>query len=522
VTRNRGQFKRGVSGNPNGRPPKIRHDAADPAGAVSPPRSVTAQQIRQDSWTNPITGHGTNRDARTSTGFSIDVVTDLEAIALRRSEFLCKRIVEALPEYALRRGWTMKAEDKDLAEKIHADTEESGLGFDEMLISAAQKEREAGGAAIMPVIDGAQGDLSTPLDEGAIGRITALHLFEPRELWPLEWYTDLGNPKWSRPSIYQFTPFASGRVSYLGMQPIHESRLIIFPGARVTRQTQPGQRESWGDSALTPVKRVLSDFGISWGSAATLLQKHGKETYEVDGLANMLRQKDGLEEFDRHVAAMELAWSTLRMNVIDAKSRVSRATGTLAGVHEMLAEFKELVASAAETPVSIMFGTAGAGLRTGKDDQDSWHETVERYRTKRIRRPHEQLLRLFLLSGAGPTGGIEPKMWSIEYPPLSSPNEKEHADRLYTDMQRAQLAIASGVASADDVAESFYGGDTYSGDIVIDWQRREAQKKIDEEAAAQLQQDQAAMDALGRAPDRAQLPPGRAPKALPPGDPKAA
>jgi hypothetical protein len=187
-----------------------------------------------------------------------------------------------------------------------------------------------------------------------------------------------------------------------------------------------------------------------------------------------------------------------RMNVIDSKDRVDRSTGTLSGVPETLGEFKQLVAAAAETPVSILMGTTSSALRTGDDDTRAWYATVQKWRKKRFSPQHHRALRLCMLSGDSPTGGELPDLWSIEYPPLWEPDEKTHADRLLVDMQRAQIAINCGVASADDVAEAFYGGDTYSGDIVIDWDRRAAQKKINDEAGTQLQQDQAAMAAMGR------------------------
>src|SRR5262245_44527140 len=142
--RNRGQFQPGQSGNPLGRPSRPK------------------PQFRGDGYVNRATGHGTSRDRRTLTGFRVDIVTDLEALGLWRSEFLCKRIIEALPEEAFRRGWSLKFEDKEVAEEVTALAED--LNLDEKLVEAAQYERAYGGAAIFPVLEGAQGDLSRPLD----------------------------------------------------------------------------------------------------------------------------------------------------------------------------------------------------------------------------------------------------------------------------------------------------------------------------------------------------------------------
>lgn len=491
-----GRFAKGHTGNAHGRPRKsaIRADSTDLVQV--PSQSAVSSQIRHDGYVNRVSGHGTNRDARTFTNFCPSVVTDDQARDLRRSEFICKGIIERMPEEAMRRGWHLKLEDKGLAEEVMAYTED--LGLDEYLVEAWQKEREAGGAALFPVVDGAQGDLSEPLEEGQIGTIKALHLLEPRELYPLEWHSDLTDREWSRPSLWQMSPMASGGAAWYGTQPIHSSRLIIFPGERSSRLVQFGQLPGWGDSALTPVQQVLNDFGLAWGSAATLLQRHGKETWAVEGLADMLRQKNGLEQFDRHVASSQLAWSVLRMNVIDAKGRIERSTGTLSGVHELLGEFKQLVAAAAETPVGILMGNASAALHTGDDDTRAWYATVQKRRKKRFLPQHRRGVMLCMMAGHSPTRGKVPKIWSIEYPPLWEPDEKAHAERLYVDMQRGALAVSSQIASADDVAESFYKGDTYSGDIVIDWERREAQAQLAQQDPTQIEQDPEAMDALGR------------------------
>lgn len=491
-----GRFRRGASGNAKGRPPRaaVRADSAPEATAI-------ARLARLDGWKNSQSGHGTTRDRRTLTTYGVDVVTDLEARQLRRSEFLAAAIIEQGPKEALKRPWSLKCEDKEVGNLIRKQAE--ALGLDQVLYDAWTKENEAGGAAIFPVVSGAQGSLDQPLDDKAIASVDAFHVFEPEELTPADYYNDIRSPKFRRPKTYRLQPITSGRGGYMPMAVIHETRLVIFPGLQTTLQTQPGQREGWGDSRLCRPRQVMADFGLAWGSAATLLHNHGKETLEMDGLAHMLSQADGLVEFDRHIAAMQMAWSTLRMNTIDGKSKISRSTGTLAGVSDLLNEFKSLMAAAAERPVSILMGVGSTGLRTGDDDTRAWYSTVERETTQHLKPRHEHIIRLMLLATSGPTGGVEPESWSVEYPPLWSPSEKEVSETRKTDMERAKIAIEAGVVSADDVAESFYKGDTYSGDIVVDWDRRAAQAKISDEQAAKIEQDQAAMIALGRMQDPA-------------------
>lgn len=482
--RNRGRFAPGTSGNPNGRPRR-----ADSTALTT--------TTRRDGWVNSVSGHGTSRDRRTLTRYGVDIVLDTEALHLWRSEFLAAVIIEAIVEDALRRAWSLRvdgAQGKEIAEQISARCEE--LGVDGALQQAACYERAFGGGAIFPVISGSQGDLREPLDPDAIAKVEALHVLEPQELTPSSYYRDIRLPKFGRPERWRLMPLDSGRSGMLGVQEIHESRLIIFPGLRVSRQTQPGQREGWGDSVLSRPHAVLKDFGIAWGSAATLLQQHDAGHLALAGYASIMEQADGEAIMQRRFAAMSMGLSTLGMLVTDEHDKYTRLASNLSGVSDVLGEFKELMAAAARMPVTRLMGRAPAGLNaTGDADLQNWYAQVEAYRKRWIWPQHEHLVRMLLLETSGVTKGREPDTWSVEYPPLWSPTEKETAEVRKIHMDTAVAAINAGIASAEDIAESFYGGDTYSGEIRIDWDRRKAQAEADEVAAAELEAGD--MEALG-------------------------
>lgn len=435
---------------------------------------------RQDSYQNKFTGHGTARDKRVFTRYGTEIVTDQEALDLWETEFLAARIIEAEPEEAYRRGWTFKHKDEELAEEIWNWADE--LGVEGAMVDAREKERALGGSAIFPVLDGALGDLSEPLDWNSISDVKALHVLEPRELQAIAFYESLDERGWSMPSMYMFQPLTSGFGNTFGSQPIHASRLIVFPGLRVSRQIRPGQRLGWGTSVLTRPKQVLADFGLAWASAATLLHEHGCGVLAMDEYAELMATAEGEEIVARRLATMLMSKSSLRALVIDSKDKYDKQASSLGGASELLNEFKVLMSAASDgMPVSVLMGQAPGGLRTGDDDTRTWYGNVERRRAKKLRPRHAHVMKFLLNSGSGPTGGKEPDHWSVEYPSLWSPSDAETATTRKTDMDRAVAAVGAGIASADDVAESFYGSDQYSGDIHINWNRRKAQA-----AAAQV------------------------------------
>lgn len=440
---------------------------------------------RRDGWINEASGHGTSYDRRTLTRYGIDVVTDLEAKQYWRSEWLCRKIIETLPGEANRRGWDLRCEDQDLAAAIEARAEE--LDVDGAMTRAAEYERAYGGSAILPVISGAQGALSSPLADIRIGKVEALHVFEPQELWPVTYYTSLAHPKFGRPETYRFMPLLSGRTGYVMTEIVHESRLVIFPGKRVSKQTQPGQREGWGDSELNHARQMISDAGLTWGSVATLLHEFGQGVYGIKGLGDMMSRADGVEQLHRRMTAMDLFKSTMRATAVDSEDTYTRMGTPASGLADLLAQQKEWIAAVAGMPVPVLFGQQLGGMQsTGDAEIRTWYATVEKVDACHYAPRRERLVKLLLLEISGATGGKEPELWSIEPRPLWTPSEKEVAETRYIDSQADKNWFDIGAAGADDIAESHWSGDKYSRDIQIDWARRKQQQAEDERIAEEM------------------------------------
>lgn len=478
-----GQFPAGKSGNPNGRPPKQR------------------RETRADGYVNGFTGHGTSRDRRTLTTHKTVVVSDIQAIDLRRGNWLAARICEALPEDAFRRGYTLKLEDPKIAKGVNDEIE--SLGFDQKFVAAWQMERACGGAALFPALEGAHGDLSEPLEldgDGGprIAKVKAVQLFEPRELTPETWHNDIMHPKFGMPATYRLWPLSGGRSGSTPLQSIHESRLIIFPGLRITREALPGQRIGWGDSVLNRVAQELSDFGLSWGSAATILHNFSQRVIKYKNLAEILKETDGEALVEKRVRVMDMVANVLRALPLDADDELVATTVSVAGLSDLLIQFAQLIAAAADMPLTRLFGMSPAGMNaTGEFDSEGWRDRVgggQKNQTTRL----EQGVRLILLSAEGPTKGEEPDVWSAEWKPLKTPSEKETAETRKLDAETDHIRIEDGVYSADDAAKSRFTSDTYGTNIQIDWKAREEQKRLDDERAAEL--DAATVAALGRDP----------------------
>ncbi len=460
--RNKGNpnwIKGGASPNQKGRPRKQRRP-------------------RGDGYQNIATGLGVaGKDKRTAGALVLDVVPDATARDLWRGNDLARRIIEDKPTEALARGLTLTLEDKEAAEKVIAYLEDLpgpthiGKGATKTMIAGRCYERAYGGGAVWPVFNDAAGGLEMPLDlTKSIPKIERLQIFEPRELRPGKLYTDLNHPKYGEPETWHVFAITGSTDS---IAEIHETRLITFPGRRVTREMLSGVCQGWGDNELTSVMGVLNDFELSFGNAAALLQDFAQAILKLNELSEVLAA-DGKSDATARLELMNYMRSSLRALVMDSKDSFERTTTSLAGYPEMLDRFMYRLAAAADMPVSRLMGMAPAGLNaTGESDESNWMGSVERDR-EHVKPMWEQLLRFVFAASDGPTQGKEPAVWSVGFPPLKQLSAKEDAESREVQMRIDSGYIDKGVYSAEEVAEQRFGGDEYSYDTRIKFEERKS------------------------------------------------
>lgn len=440
-------------------------------------RALRKHADRRDGFYNEYSGHGTARDRRTATNHNAAVVTEQSAISMWRGDDIMARIIEKMPSEAVRRGIALKVADKgkrkggsgkELAEQVMSELER--LKLLEKVKLAGQYERAYGGSAIFPVISGAVGELHEPLEGYLTGivRIEALHVLEARELRPASWYTDINHPKFRQPETYRLWPLAGASGTSIDSEIIHESRLIILPGVKVSNALQPGQRPGWGDSIVMRCLEVVADYGLAWGSAATLLHEFATGVVKMDQLTELLSSKGGRRVVADKLDLIEMVKSTINARVIDKNDDYSRQSTPVSGLEGLLVQLAQRLAAAADMPVTILMGMSPAGMNaTGESDIRGWYDRVSSLQsiyTAII----EWIVGLVMLQNDGPTGGVEPDTWSVEWVPLWQPSEKEVAETRKIVADTDKVYYDMGAAKGSTIAKSRWGGDTYSADMHFD------------------------------------------------------
>lgn len=401
-------FPKGVSGNPAGRPVK---------------RSDSIDRFTSDDWYSVLTGLGVaGHDKRTGNpgdwGFVVDAVTFQQAQELWIGDDIAARIIETKPKEMLRQGFELRIDDdaaekakleesaepgekippkeedtypnakargdvqgyvkrkrvrmdaarqtKELAELVESKWQE--LNLSEALYTALCYERAYGGAAIMLGANDYATDLSQPLKLENVREFTFLTVYEPRECQPLYYYGDPRAPKYGEPAIYQVTLSSAGspppgqkNLPLTEVMLVHESRLLVFPGIKVSRyQPAHGTYGGWGVSTMTRVMRVLRDFNAAFGAAGILTVDFAQAVFKMKGLHELFSQDKG-DVVKNRMKAVDLSRSVARAVLIDAEEEFERQTTPVEGLVELLDKFIERLCAAAEMPRTLLFGSSRAG-----------------------------------------------------------------------------------------------------------------------------------------------------------------
>lgn len=506
---------------------------------------------RFDGWNNPFTGFGTARDKSTYSGFSIGPqLTDEQLDALYHEEDMAARICDVVPDEMLRQGFDVKIESGDMLKTKSSESEKKSVTGEEAdLVAAKQMAQDVkdqadqlcvtskfieaktwgrtfgGGALLLGVDDGAVGPgLAEPLNEKNIRSFDHINVVDKRYMMPLDWYTDPTEPKVGTPKTYIISPAmlmggitASAASSIPGTMVFHESRLVMFGGAR-TSILRKQQNNGWDVSVLQRVNATLTKFGMSWEALSHILQDAHQGVFKMQGLIDAIAARDtGL--LLKRLELLDMSRSAARALMLDAEAEdFSRQNFTWSGIREPYELLMLRLASAARMPVTVLMGQSPAGMNaTGESDIRWFYDTINSERESDLRPKLERVLRLIMLSKGGPTGGKEPEDWSVVFPPLWQMTPKEEAEirKLQSDTDKNYVDM--GAVLPEEVALSRFTPDGWSPETTIDLDTRREVLELELE-----RMEEEAENPPELMPPGAPVPPGSDPQAQPPTqDPKA-
>lgn len=415
-------------------------------------------KARLDGWTSILNSLGRRRDKANSFIYlDVPPLTNEQAEILYNNNDLAARICEIYPEEALSEGIAITLDGEDSADdKRDFERRVAELNMIEVVTEAAVWGRVHGDCLVWPMFnDGV--DPVQPLDPEAVGvEIVDLRMIQRPYFSTATVYMDPLDPKYQTPEIY--------RVSGLGVDLlIHETRVAKFFGAR-TSQRVLRQNKGYHFSALHRVQEVLRDFGIGWGSAASLLLNPTQPVFKFKDLKNLIASKEGLALLEKRVAALDLIRSSSNSIAIDTEEDFNYANAAMTGVPETMDRLAQRISAATGIPVTVLMGEAPAGLNaTGQSDLRMWYQHVSAWARKMLRPQIDWLLDLVAREQ-----GLDPNVWSFEFKPPLEQTQLEEAQLQYQVAQTDAIYINAQVVQPEEVALSRWGSGKWSMQMQID------------------------------------------------------
>lgn len=383
-------------------------------------------QIR-DGLTNAITGAGTRRDPRMSSGYAIVPLTQHDIEAAYRGSGLMRKIVNipALDMVREWRDWT--GLDADQLAKVY--DAETRFALRQKVKQAEVLRGMGGGALVM----GLPGDPSQPAPENAplafVNVVSRWHLSFDR----LD--DNAASPGFGEPEMWTL-------ASTTGQVRIHPSRVIPFRAdtAGMMASLQRNTVDAfWGDSTVAQVLDAVRDNDTARAAFASLLHKARTLRIGIPGLMEMVGTPDGENNVKKRLATLVLAESTLNAFVYDSGDGEGKGGETItdaqynfAGAKDILNAYGEFVAAISDIPATRLLGRAPEGMNSSGDSQQrDWAKKVRAMQTLDLAPLLDRLDRHMLPAALGTV----PPEAAYEFAPLDLPSEKEKADRFKVYME---------------------------------------------------------------------------------------
>lgn len=450
---------------------------------------------------NTLTGLGTFSRDKVMQASYIDGlrITDPELSALYHNNDLAKRIIEFRPKEMFRRGYEVVFPDPDGDEiggqngnaELALDCEKyaANIRADEMIKKGFIFGRMFGGTLVIIGADDGQ-DMSKPLNEDKIKSVKYLNLIDRRFLYAHTYYGNPLEPKFGEVETYQVTNAFGDQQQTI----VHETRVLRFDGAEV-EILKKRQLAGWTLSVLQAPYDTLRQFDTTFQAISNLVVDASQGVFKMQGLMEQIASGE-LSALQSRMAMVDMSRSSARSILLDADNEdFSRTTTSFAGLPDVVDRFMQRLASAAEMPVTILFGREPAGLNaTGEADFEYFYNTVASDQ-KILLQPI--LIRLYTLiakakdspcKGVVPEDGIE-----IIFHPLKEPNDVEKAD-IYSKMATADSAyVTAQILLPQEVALSRFRGSQFRLETEIDIDARKKSMEADLDfhvAAAELRSEQ--------------------------------
>lgn len=426
---------------------------------MSEKRTDAQEEERNDGFLNVVTGIGTNKDKRTFNQ-SVWINRDLEFYEqLYSSDELAARLVDSIPETAMRKWIELTSVEKDVATAIEEKCKD--LNLRDAILKAWIYARTYGGSILYLVSK--TGMPSEPLKQGEeIIAAVPLSRYDVR-IYSSDVDSDFASPNYSRPRQY-FLNVQMGS-QYKGY-PVHWSRCIRFDGDTVPRRTYI-RNNYWHDSILNKLYNPIRNYQSANDNAASILQDFNMGVYKMKNLAHLI--SSGKEDVVKsRLEILQFSKSVINAMVLDSEDEdyvdVARNVN---GMAEMLRAQANRLVAATDIPHTILLGESPDGSNaTGNSTTQQWNNYIESEQNNYLRPKLDRAFDIIFNDVKDP--------FEYKFKNLYDLDEQQMADLRAKQASTDAIYLDRSVVDAEEIAESRFGGEQYSTETHLDKETREA------------------------------------------------
>lgn len=342
------------------------------------------------------------------------------------------RIIGKEPQDAIQPGFTVDG----LTEEQQADVQDF-LGrreFYESLIEAGTWERLFGGAAIFMELDDGQ-DPALPVSPTMIREFGKLTVLDRHDIFVAQYNTDLRSGRFLSPSLYQLAE---------GSQFVHPSRLLIFPGIKLTRRRMR-DNQGWGGSVANAVWHKLEQWDTTGDYLAEAVTRHSQGVLKFENLKKSLIEKGGAE-VEARIEALGVHMGILGDVALDKNEEYTVVARGMSGFGEANGVAVDGLVAVTDQPKSILMGLTIGGLNSGgnEGDWETWTSHLAASQKRKYQRQAIKALRYIFAAGNSPLAE-QPERITITWGTLFQLSETEIADNTVKYATAANSLILSNV-----------------------------------------------------------------------------
>ncbi|MGX5719914.1 anti-CBASS protein Acb1 family protein [Shinella zoogloeoides] len=385
----------------------------------------------RDSLTSLVSRMGTDRDKAATTFYASTVLSDDQLIAAYSTAWLPRKIVD-IPALDACRKWRDWQAKKPQIEAI--EEEEKRLNVKGKILEAAKKGRLFGGAAVY--IGTGDANPAEPLDVERIkkGGVRYLNVITRRKLNAGEIDRNPESEWFGKPMNYTLAGNNGQQIT------IHPSRLVMFSGAMpADDEISTNVWQGWGDSVLQSTLDAVKNADSTAGNIASLVFEAKIDIIRIPNFMASLGQADYRNKLLERYTLANTAKGINGTLLLDKEEEYETKTAQLTGLPDVLMTFLQIVAGAADIPVTRLLGQSPAGLNsTGTADMKNYHDRIQSMQELEFQPAMVRLDECLERSA----DVLDPDV-HYRWAPLEQMSEKERADIFKTTADAARQLVGT-------------------------------------------------------------------------------